>query len=173
MILKTKRVLNMGRLYFKDTLSVWEIRLAHCQTFYLHWWTAGKFSKVASQKKSLLARLFVPLHRHKHVPLQGPLTLWATEMRENSCSSPAPFPEQARNRSRALSSAGLLWLSLSLGTVWSKCDTRIPWRPRAGAVPEQGEYKVASSCSHSSKEPELWLQIVSLKKKSGLLIFIF
>lgn len=32
-ILRWYSKLNASRLYFKDTLSAWEIRLAHCQTF--------------------------------------------------------------------------------------------------------------------------------------------
>lgn len=131
---------------------------------YLHWWTfmQGSLARWHLRKRGLkacpqwsAAPLRALAHPHKHVLLHGLFSLWATEMRQNSCSSPAPFPQQARSRTRAVSSEGLAWLYPSLESMWSKYDTGILWGPRARAVPEQCEYRLALSHGHSLMAPEV------------------
>lgn len=115
---------------------------------------ARKLSKVASHKKGLMRHpcwRATPLcaleHSHTHLSLHG--GLWATEAKWSQLHSSISW--QVGSRTRARFSEALVWLSLSLRSMWREHDPGILWDLRSRAVLQQHVFKLALSHSHASE----------------------
>lgn len=126
----------------------------------MHWWTfmQGNSARWHLRKRGLMAwpqwtatalHALAPRHKHRH-----------------------KFLQQARSRTRAVSSEGLVWLS-----PWRACEANMILEFSEVQEPEQ----FLSSMNTSwplymvilQWHQRSWLQIDCLNKKSGLMIFIF